>query len=280
MRNIIDAIITLIKINKFELTDIRTGTNRINEVGYALEDYVKNLFADSFNISLSEKLECWSKTFSYIGNDSNPPDMMLKNGDAIEVKKIQSKDAAIALNSSYPKQNLSSSDEMISKACRDAENWNEKDILYIVGFVTNAKINHLCMVYGKNYCASNDCYNKIRRRIKSGIESIEGVEFAPTRELGRVNRIDPLGITYLRMRGMWHIENPCKVFSYVYQRNLAADFNFMCIIDNDKWLTFENREKLINLQGEYPNLKITDVRIKNPDNPAQLHAAKLISYEK
>ena len=38
-------------------------------------------------------------------------------------------------------------------------------------------------------------------------------------------------------------------------------------------------KKLINLQGEYPNLKITNVRIKNPDNPAQLHAAKLISYE-
>ena len=279
MRNLIDAIITLLKENTNNLSNVRAGANRINNVGYALEDYVKNFFADSFNLSYAEQIKCWSETFSYIGNDSNPPDMTLKNGDAIEVKKIQSKDAALALNSSYPKQILLKSNPMISQACRDAEEWTQKDILYIVGVVNGKILKHLCMIYGTDYCASEKCYLNVYHRIKAGVENIEGIEFSPTRELGRINRVDPLGITYLRMRGMWHIENPWKVFSYVYRRNLNANFNFMCIIGKDKWESFANRDNLISLQKTNPNFKILDVSVRNPDNPAKLNDAKLISCE-
>lgn len=279
MKNLIDAIITLVKRSANNLSNIRAGDNRINNMGYALEDYVKNIFADSFNLTYAEQIKRWSETFSYIGNDSNPPDMMLKNGDAIEVKKIQSKDAALALNSSYPKKFLLNSNPIISQACRNAEEWTQKDILYIVGVVNGKILKHLCMIYGEDYCASEECYLNVYNRIKSGVENIEGIEFSPTRELGRINRVDPLGITYLRMRGMWHIENPWKVFSYIYQRNLNANFNFMCIIAKDKWQSFTNRENLISLQQIYSNLKILDVSIRNPDNPANLNDAKLISYE-
>ncbi len=279
MKNIIDAVITLVTKNNFSLENIHGGNNRINETGYALEDYVKNLFADTFNCSESERLEIWSEIFSYLGNDANPPDIMLKNGDAVEVKKIQSNDAALALNSSYPKQILSAENPMISNACRAAEIWHEKDLIYVVGVVKNNSVKNLCMIYGRDYCAASECYNKIRQKIKSGVEEISGVEFAQTRELGRVNRVDPLGITYLRVRGMWHIENPFKVFSYIYQRNLAADFNFMCVINDEKWNTLENKEKLFALQKNFPALKIFNVKIKNPDNPAKLNGAKLICYE-
>ena len=279
MRNLVDAIITLLKNGSNNLSNMRSSANRINNMGYALEDYVKNLFSDSFNLTYAEQVKRWSETFSYIGNDSNPPDMMLKNGDAIEVKKIQSKDAALALNSSYPKQFLLNSNHMISQACRNAEEWIKKDILYIVGVVNGKILKNLCMIYGTDYCASEECYLNVYRRIKSGVEKIEGIEFSPTRELGRINRVDPLGITYLRMRGMWHIENPWKVFSYVCQRNLNANFNFMCIIRKDKWESFTNRENLISMQQEYSGLKIFDVAVRNPDNPAKLNDAKLISYE-
>lgn len=61
--------------------------------------------------------------FSYIGNQNNPPDSMLRNGDAIEVKKIESKKAALALNSSYPKAKLYADSPMINKECRECEKW-------------------------------------------------------------------------------------------------------------------------------------------------------------
>lgn len=70
-----------------------------------------------------------SEVFSYLGNNSNPPDAMLRNGDAIEVKKIESLSSALTLNSS-----------MISTACREAEQWSEKDMIYVVGVVEKIKI--------------------------------------------------------------------------------------------------------------------------------------------
>ncbi len=279
MKNIIDAISTLVRLDDNRLSGDHSGSNRINAVGYALEDYIKNLFADGFNCSERERREKWSATFSYLGNDANPPDIILKGGDAIEVKKIQSDNAALALNSSYPKQILSRDNPLLSKACREAEDWSEKDIIYAVGVVSGSRIKSLCMIYGRDYCASSDCYDRIRRSIKNGVETSAGLEFAPTRELGRVNRVDPLGITYLRIRGMWHIENPWKVFGYVYRRNARAAFNFMCLIDADKWFGLENRGALLELQKNYPSLQLADVRIHDPDNPARLNDAKLISYE-
>lgn len=279
MANIIDAIITLVERNNFNLTDSPNINNRANNRGDALEIYVKNLFADTFDCSEDERSEKWHEIFSWLGNNSNPPDFMIRGGDAAEVKKIESNDAAIALNSSYPKHTLKSSSPLISKACREVEDWTEKDIIYIVGVVRDKKLKHLCMIYGRDYCAQDFNYNQIRRLIKDGVETIPHVNFSPTRELGRVNCVDPLKITYLRVRGMWHIENPWKVFNYVYNRNLNAEFDFMCIINSEKWNSLGNSGKLIELQENYPALKVVDVEIKNPDNPSALNSAKLIHYE-
>lgn len=277
--NIIDAIINLIKNPKTQVFNNNLGNNRANNTGDALEEYVKDIFANTLDQSGNKRIEMISNVFSYLGNNANPPDAMLKNGDAIEVKKIEQESSALALNSSYPKRKIKSSSPMISKACREAENWSEKDIIYVVGVVKNNKLKQLCMVYGMDYCASEECYQKIKETIKNGVETIPEIEFAQTRELGHINRIDPLGITYLRVRGMWGIENPWRVFDYVYQTT-SKSFNFMSIINNNKWRQFDNTQDLLELEQKTPNLKIEDIRIKNPDNPAQLNEAKLISFSK
>lgn len=53
----------------------------------------------------------------------------------------------------------------------------------------------------------------------------------------------------------------------------------MCIINLEKWNSLSNRNELIELQKNYPALKVVDVEIKNPDNPVVLNSAKLIHYE-
>ena len=279
--NIINAIYNLVNNPINHLTEYNQGRNRANNAGDALEEYVKDLFCNTFDESdVSKRLEKIGKYFSYLGNNSNPPDAMLRNGDAIEVKKIETSTSTLALNSSYPKHKLYSSSTMISKACRDAEKWNVKYMIYVVGVIDKKTndIKDLCMVYGLDYCASEECYTRIKGTIKNGVETIQGVEFSETKELGRVNKVDPLGITYLRVRGMWGIENPWNVFNYVYERNKNANFNFMCIINEDKWNTFDNKNLLKNINDE--KFMIKDIKIKNPDNPAQLRKAKLITYDK
>src|SRR3712207_6393599 len=132
MSNIINAVINVINNPVLKLKSHYSNKNRANSSGDALEEYIKDLFSGSFNLSDEERLKRWSEIFSYLGNNNNPPDIILRGGDAIEVKKIESKDASLALNSSYPKHTLRKDSPMISNACRVCENWEEKDIIYTV----------------------------------------------------------------------------------------------------------------------------------------------------
>lgn len=280
--NILRAIINLVETPKYELKEFYTNHNRANSMGDALEEYIKDIFAGTYTITDEQKrLKMISESFSYLGNNSNPPDAMLKNGDAIEVKKIENNNSSLALNSSYPKHKLYADSPMISIHCKDAEDWNEKDIIYAVGVVDNNKLLNLSFVYGLDYCASEETYTKIKTKIKDGVEAIPGVEFAETRELGRVNKVDPLGITYLRVRGMWGIENSWTVFKYVYEKDLNSEFNFFSIINEEKYSEFnkEDRKEFEDFVNN-SDLSMIKIKIKNPDNPAILKNAYLITYSK
>ena len=278
--NIIDAIIRLVENPVTDLKEYKIGSNRANNAGAALEEYVKDLFAGSFDLDEADRVKKLNEVFSYLGSNASPPDAMLKGGDAIEVKKIESPGSALALNSSYPKHTLKQTSTMITDACKNAEDWEEKDMLYIVGVVQKGTKNlkKVSMVYGLDYCASEECYLGLKNRIKEGVESIQNVGFEETAELGHINRVDPLGITYMRVRGMWGIENPWKAFNYVFKTNNENGFEFMCIINEEKWKKLDNREKLNTINTQQGSLSIKDVEIKDPDNAAKLRRAKLITY--
>lgn len=279
MRNIIDAIFEVVSNPQYMLGNYASSHNRANNMGEALEEYIKDLFAGTVGLyDLNQRNRKLSEVFSYLGNQNNPPDSMIRGGDAIEVKKIEGDDNSLALNSSYPKAKLFSDSSMINRACRDCELWNEKDMIYVVGVVKNSCLRSLAFVYGEDYCADKSVYEKIKEVLKSGVSNISGVEFAETKELGRVNRVDPLGITYLRVRGMWGMENPFKVFDYLFIRDRSKKFNFMVVINKKKLLSFENVSKLYKLKERCSNLQILDVKIKDPNNPAQLKDAILITY--
>lgn len=275
---IVDAITNLVNHTVLRVVSEYRSHNRANGAGDALEEYVKDLFSGAFGMDYVDQMDCHSRAFSYLGNGSNPPDAMLWEGDAIEVKKLESRTASLALNSSYPKHSLRVDSPMISTACRDAEVWREKDMLYVVGFVHEGMLKDLAMVYGLDYCASAECYDRLKNVVSEGVNAIPGVNFSPTRELGRVNRVDPLGITSLRVRGMWGIENPWTVFDYVYRRDERQRFNFMALINKSKWESLGNADALYDLSTRNRRLHIKDVRIKDPDNPAHLNDAKLVTF--
>ena len=279
-KNIIDAIINIVKNPILELKEYSISHNRANNMGEALEEYIKDVFSGTlFEKDKNKRIEIISEVFSYLGNTNNPPDGILRGGDAIEVKKIENKSSSLALNSSYPKAKLYSNSSMITDACRSCEKWEEKDIIYTIGTCEKNKLTSLIFLYGEDYAAENKIYENVKNKIKLGIETINGLEFSETNEIGRVNRVDPLGITYFRIRGMWGIENPVKVFDYIYKRDDSKQFNFMALINEDKYLSFSNTKELEDLEKENKNLEIKDVRIKNPNNPAQLKKAKLITFK-
>jgi len=279
--NILTAIKNIATSPIGELRSYYESRNRANSMGEALENYIKDVFAGTLaEVDESKRLEKFEQIFSYQGNQNNPPDVIIRDGDAIEVKKIESPLSQLALNSSYPKAKIYSDSPMITTACRNCESWVEKDIIYAVGVVNGSNLTKLFLVYGVDYAASAEIYERIKSVISLGVNTIQDVEFATTKELGRVNRVDPLGITYLRIRGMWGIENPAKVFSYVFTPTPNAEFDFAAIINSDKYDSFSSNDKaeIESLIGG--NFAIADIRIKTPDNPSILRNAKLIKFHR
>lgn len=277
MSNIIKAFLNIVNRANYELLSSESGRNRVNSVGKGLEVFVQDAFAGTFIcINEAERLSRLEEAFSYQGNQNNPPDLILKNSDAIEVKKLQSQNSAIALNSSYPKAKLYADSPMITKACKECEGWSEKDIIYAVGYTDDSSLKSLWLVYGDCFCADKEVYERIKDTISSGIISIPNVEFTDTKELGKVKKVDPLGITDLRIRGMWHIDNPNKIFSYLHTTQSDSDFDLICLMKKEKYdsLPKNDREAVENLS----NVSVSDVKIKNPNNPIQLMDGKLLVF--
>jgi hypothetical protein len=278
MTNILKALINIAENPRQNLISYYHGRNRINNVGYALEEYVKDAFAGTITeTSNSIRYRRISEVFSWTGNQNNPPDAIIRNGDAIEIKKIESYNSAIALNSSYPKHKLYYDDPKLTNACKESESWEEKDIIYCIGTVKGNSLLHLWFVYGDCYAASREIYERIKNTIKNGINSIPDVEFSETKELGRVNRVDPLGITDLRIRGMWHIKNPSFVFQDIYQLADIDGLQMACIMRQDKFDTFPEGDREYIKQNT--KFQIQNIQIRNPDNPASLLNAVLITYK-
>ncbi len=283
--NILKAIKVVVDNGIPNVIDFYRSENRINSVGDALELFAKDIFADSVNIKeFHKKDEAHRQVFSWGGNVNNPPDFMIKGGDAVEVKKITSTKARIALNSSYPSAKLFSSNPLLLSECRNCEDWQEKDIIYFIGCIngkdTNQHLSSLWLVYGDCYAASKDCYERIKTTIVNGIRNIQGVELSPTNELARVNKVDPLGITNLRVRGMWDIAHPSTLYSHLNLTLNQKSFQMVVLMTASKYNSFPNADKEhIELLESQNEIKIRDIEIKSPNNTMQSILAKLFIYE-
>jgi hypothetical protein len=124
-----------------------------------------------------------------------------------------------------------------------------------------------------------EIYERIKSTISQGIKTIPDVEFTETKELGKVKKVDPLGITDLRIRGMWHIANPTKIFDYIYAYDEHKDFQLICLMKKEKYegLPLEDRELLENLSVD--GVEVLDVKIKSPNNPVVLVDGKLLVFK-
>ena len=280
MSNILKAFINIVNNYQQNISTVTSGNNRANNMGEGLEHYIQNIFASTHNMTDETlRLEELSKIYSYQGNKNNPPDLMLKNSDAIEIKKLESKNSAIALNSSYPKAKLYADSPMITKACKACEAWTEKDMLYAIGYSQKTTLKSLWLVYGDCFCADKATYERIKNTISEGINTIANVEFTETKELGKVKKVDPLGITDLRIRGMWHIDNPNKTFSYIYEYDENAEFQCIVLLQKEKYYTLPDADKEAIEALNNDKISVKDVKIKNPNNPAQLVDAKLLVFK-
>ena len=263
----------------FVLSKSGNSLNRANSMGEALEFFIKDAFCGTLNEKdPQKKRSAYNNIFSWLGTQNNPPDIIIKGGDAVEVKKFIGVRGGgeIQLNSSYPKSKLLSTNPLITKKCVECEEgWKEKDIVYSVGTVLEDRLKSLVMVYGDCYAASSSVYENVRSKVMDGIKDT-GFELGNTNELGRINSVDPVGITNLRIRGMWLIQNPVKVFSDVFG-NMDGNLVVMLLMRRSKYdsMPEEDRKSLEDVK----RVSVKDVSIQDPDNIAKTVDAVLISYK-
>lgn len=270
MKTVLNAMIAIHRhrsayLNQY--TGLRGRGNRANNLGDFLEMYIKDAICDTYHIvDPALKLNAYRQEFSFLGNSNNPPDMMIQGGDAIEIKKLEREAQYISLNSSYPKDYLYNTTPLITQACIACENWTKKDMLYVVGLCDNLQVTKLWFVYGNCFAADRFVYESKKSMIQNGISAINGINFSQTRELGRVNGVDPLGYTYLRIRGMWGIRNPLQVFNY----NGNSNFVVRAVMLIEKYLSIPDsiRDEVQGLHN--PSATVANISIPDPNNPARV----------
>lgn len=280
MSNILEAIYNISQLEDLSVKSITFGSNRANNMGEGLESFVKDAFANTFeNDDKNSRNLIHNNVYSFQGSKRNPPDLMIKGGAAIEVKKIESLTSELQLNSSHPKSKLLSTSKFITKKCRESETWTEKDFIYVVGHTPKGTktLSSIWFIYGDIYAASEETYTSLKIDIGDTIESIPDIDFSETKEIGRVNQVDPLKITNLRIRGMWLLQQPYAVFNYIHGYEVGKRFQCFALIPKTKYETLpaDSIERINSIPN---NLSIEDVRVNDPDNPVNLIDCKLIKY--
>jgi TRAP-type C4-dicarboxylate transport system substrate-binding protein len=78
---------------------------------------------------------------------------------------------------------------------------------------------------------------------------------------------------------MRSIDNPVRVFNYVSE--LSSDkfmLNLLMLKTKYDAMPEEDKKAIEKLQKEKTDLQMKDIKIKSPNNPAQLLDAKLITF--
>lgn len=258
--DITNVLKNLVAVKNNNLKDLYSSGKRINKMGEGLETYVKDAFCNTFNMTSEEnKKNAYNQVFSYQGTTSRPPDFMIKEGDAFEIKKIESEGANIQLNSSYPKRILTRDDPKLSKKCRECEEWTSKDMWYTIGYVKDSRVKRLWFIDGACYAADSQVYESYFNRMSAIIEKGFGDASSKTKELGRLNSVDPLGLSNLRIRPMWIMKNPIHIFENIVGKASEHEFSCIAVMRKEKWTA-----------GELKGIAISEHKIPSPNHPTKL----------
>jgi hypothetical protein len=280
-------ILTAIKnISDFKTNNMREyfkdyATAQIKTVRQEMEYYVKDAISGSFKSVKDKKpTDRYNGVFSYVGSKNKPPDMIIQGGDAVVIKTIMTYKGSLTINNYPPKDRLKWNDPWILKNCRelDGGQWNSKDIFYVIGWTEKRRMKYLNFIQGCCFIPEEEVYNKkihgLKKNIYNYLES-EGLEASSTIGLGKVNNMDPLGITNLRIKGVWSIMNPLKIFSDTFSYDKNKDFTLIALMLKNKFDSFPKKD--IDAIVNDKQIEIKDVKIGNPNNPRKKIDAKLIT---
>ena len=270
------GLINLVHDPSRDLDQNYLSNNRVSSTGKALEFYVQDMLCGvPFDSESVVRKKAYESHLSYFeGSQNHPPDFMVKNGDAVEVKKLETRANNLALNSSFPKSKLYVDDHRITQECRDCEVWKERDHLYAIGLVEDNILQTISFVYGDCIAADRKFYSDIEESVKRGLVEHGKILISPSNELARANNVDPLNLTNLRVRGMWILKNPVDHFDFLGYEDSYPCLRVEALMLKTKYDSFpaEDIKKLRSLDG----VTAEEKQIPSPNDPElQLEAVHI-----
>ena len=287
MPNVLTAIADIINHKAFVLPTADSGHTRVNTTGVAFETYCKDRLAGLEPGNDVARTALYETTFSYQGGANNPPDAMYRGGnmgDAFEFKKVGGNSVGnIPLNSSPPKDCLRIDSYGLEKESISCEPWTRRDLFYICGGVPKkaTKLNWIWIADAYLMAAKQDLYHDLYAKLQHDISKIDWASFSPTKELGRVNTLDPRKVTHLRIRAMWNIQAPGKLFKDLPGVRSCDAPVLHAILTKAKWesMPSDSRAQVEALKST-PGFSLTNVLVPSPNIPQDKIQSILIRYEK
>lgn len=278
--SVLKGICHIVNSGNFSLEDKVTGVNRLNQSGEMFELYVQNALSGCLlTKDDGERTRQFLHAFSYKGNNTHPPDLMLRDGAAFEVKKTETKTPnEIALNSSSPKDYLHRTESRINEGCRNAEAWTKKDFVYVLGHCTKGIVRDIYFCYGDCLAANQESYLKVHDSVVKCFDG-SGLTFGKTKELGRLNGVDILRRTSLRIRGMWIIQSPQRAFPSLKKPSDKATFCLRALVLTSTYDSMREYCMTDLNEAMKKGLQVIQTQIYSPNNAAKMLDATYIFYE-
>ncbi|PRS11593.1 restriction endonuclease [Bacillus pumilus] len=279
--NVLVALKNILDRNSCILTPIFRSNGSVNAAGDSLEYFVKDMFctgASQYQYE-HEKMRKYNEYLSWTGNSSNFPDFIVKGGVGVEPKKLNNQSyTSLALNSSYPKDYIYPNSQNLPKVI-DEDEWDKKDVIYVAGNLNTAnnKLLSIWFAYGNTMVANRSIYLNLIDEIREAIASTNAT-LMESKELARAKGIDLLKLSNLRVRGMYELEHPHKVFSKYISRDdipIGASKIFLIMLVED-YIAIEEKPDL-SIYLASGKLKKTEINIPNPNNPNE--SLKAILFE-
>jgi hypothetical protein len=249
------------------------GRARVTDSGASLEVFAKNFYSGSLGKLPTQMASDWEVAFSFLGSKNQPPDFMVKGGDAVEVKIASGQ--AIQLNSSPPKQFLYSTDPRINRKCVEAELWTKKDFVYFVGALSatgsSSYVSNAWIIDGSCVAATDSTYSGLSTHIRDSLLEIEtdgsgsSMSFLQTKELGQVRGFDQIGTT-LRIRGMWIIPHPAKIFQSFFLPSRDSVFTMNVLLSQKKFMSYPDQSRTTLKDLRDLGLVLNEVEIPSPSD--------------
>lgn len=260
--------------------------NSSNNQGDSFEIFIKDMYCKTSMQYpyLEDKERDYKNYLSWLGDSKHFPDMIVRGGEGVEIKKL-STFANLPLNSSFPKNYIYPDTQNLPTEIIDSS-WTQKNVVYATCNVpkknnSQAKCSTVWLAYGNTFVADKKVYLNMIDGIRAGAKSAnQQASFVKSKELARIQNVDLKKYTTLRVRGMWELLNPQKVFSqYLNKTNLVVPAGTtrvnMIVLDSD----FQNM-----VQPDFSNLinqnrlVITQIDIPDPNKNGTLKAQLFEGY--